>query len=52
MDTLKRMPVDASHYTYRVTWSAEDGEFVATCLELLLPYDTLAMNANSSIDTT
>ena len=26
--------LDASHYTYRVTWSAEDGEYVATCLEL------------------
>ncbi|WP_007023931.1 type II toxin-antitoxin system HicB family antitoxin [Saccharomonospora iraqiensis] len=26
--------IDPSHYTYRVTWSAEDGEFVATCLEL------------------
>lgn len=25
--------VDVSHYTYRVAWSAEDGEFVATCLE-------------------
>ncbi|GAA4902009.1 hypothetical protein GCM10025789_20830 [Tessaracoccus lubricantis] len=25
--------VDASRYTYRVTWSAEDGEFVATCAE-------------------
>ncbi|MEO8829413.1 toxin-antitoxin system HicB family antitoxin [Lapillicoccus sp.] len=24
---------DISHYTYRVTWSAEDHEFVATCLE-------------------
>jgi predicted HicB family RNase H-like nuclease len=24
---------DVSHYIYRVTWSAEDGEFVATCLE-------------------
>jgi predicted HicB family RNase H-like nuclease len=23
----------ADHYTYRVTWSAEDGEFVATCAE-------------------
>ncbi len=23
-----------SHYTYRVTWSAEDDEFAATCLEL------------------
>jgi predicted HicB family RNase H-like nuclease len=27
-------PVDASHYSYRVTWSAEDDEFVAACLEL------------------
>lgn len=25
--------VDISHYTYRVTWSVEDQEFVATCLE-------------------
>ena len=25
--------MDVSHYTYRVSWSAEDGEFVATCLE-------------------
>jgi predicted HicB family RNase H-like nuclease len=24
---------DVSRYTYRVTWSAEDGEFVATCTE-------------------
>jgi predicted HicB family RNase H-like nuclease len=24
---------DASHYTYRVSWSVEDDEFVATCLE-------------------
>ena len=24
---------DVSHYTYRVTWSAEDGDFVATCVE-------------------
>jgi predicted HicB family RNase H-like nuclease len=24
---------DVSHYTYRVSWSAEDEEFVATCLE-------------------
>lgn len=22
-----------NHYTYRVTWSPEDGEYVATCLE-------------------
>jgi predicted HicB family RNase H-like nuclease len=26
-------PPEVSHYTYRVTWSAEDGEFVATCAE-------------------
>ena len=26
--------VDITRYTYRVTWSAEDGEHVATCLEL------------------
>lgn len=26
--------VDATRYTYRVTWSLEDEEFVATCLEL------------------
>lgn len=25
--------VDPAHYTYRVTWSAEDGEYVAVCLE-------------------
>ena len=25
--------LDVSHYTYRVAWSPEDGEFVATCLE-------------------
>lgn len=24
---------EVSRYTYRVTWSAEDGEFVATCAE-------------------
>jgi predicted HicB family RNase H-like nuclease len=25
--------VDVAHYGYRVLWSAEDGEFVATCVE-------------------
>jgi predicted RNase H-like HicB family nuclease len=25
---------DATHYTYRATWSAEDGEHVATVAEL------------------
>lgn len=24
---------EVSHYTYRVMWSAEDNEFVATCVE-------------------
>ncbi|PWU51659.1 toxin-antitoxin system HicB family antitoxin [Micromonospora sp. S4605] len=24
---------DVSHYTYRVTWSAQDDEFLATCAE-------------------
>jgi predicted HicB family RNase H-like nuclease len=31
MTTTKKP--DVSHYTYRVAWSPEDGEFVATCLE-------------------
>lgn len=26
-------PVDVAHYTYRVTWSGEDEEFVATVAE-------------------
>ena len=38
--------VDVSHYTYRVAWSAEDGEFVATCLEL----PSLSWLADSQID--
>ena len=25
--------VDVSRYTYRVTWSTEDGQFVAACVE-------------------
>ncbi|MEI2715012.1 MAG: toxin-antitoxin system HicB family antitoxin [Nocardioides sp.] len=33
MDTLDRPQVNVAHYTYRVTWSAEDSEYVATCLE-------------------
>lgn len=31
MQTVTRPEV--SHYTYRVSWSAEDDEFIATCLE-------------------
>ena len=27
------LAADVSRYTYRVTWSVEDGEFVATCAE-------------------
>ncbi len=33
MDALDHPQVDVAHYTYRVTWSAEDSEYVATCLE-------------------
>ncbi|MPY80722.1 MAG: toxin-antitoxin system HicB family antitoxin [Actinophytocola sp.] len=25
--------MNVQHYTYRVTWSQDDGEFVATCVE-------------------
>lgn len=28
------LTVDVSHYTYRVSWSPEDNEFVGTCVEL------------------
>jgi hypothetical protein len=37
MDTLERPQVEVSHYTYRVAWSAEDGEFVATVAEFPFP---------------
>lgn len=30
---LTEPQADASHYTYRVAWSGEDREFVATCPE-------------------
>jgi predicted HicB family RNase H-like nuclease len=33
MDTVEEQQADVSHYTYRVAWSAEDGEFVATVAE-------------------
>ena len=49
MDTLELPPVDTSHYTYRVTWSAEDGEFVATCLEFP-SLSWLAESRNAAID--
>lgn len=38
--------VDISHYTYRVAWSAEDGEFVANCLE----FPSLSWLAASQVD--
>ena len=28
-----RMAMTADHYTYRVTWSAENGEYVGLCAE-------------------
>ncbi|HEX4099488.1 MAG TPA: type II toxin-antitoxin system HicB family antitoxin [Pseudonocardiaceae bacterium] len=28
------LQLDPAHYTYRVTWSAEDAEYLATCSEL------------------
>ncbi len=37
---------DMSHYTYRVTWSAEDDEFVATCIE----FPSLSWLASAQID--
>jgi predicted HicB family RNase H-like nuclease len=44
MPTVARPEV--SHYTYRVTWSAEDGEFVATCAE----FPSLSWLASSQVD--
>lgn len=37
---------EVSHYTYRVTWSADDGEFVATCAE----FPSLSWLASSQIE--
>ena len=37
---------DISHYTYRVTWSVEDQEFVATCLE----FPSLSWLADTQIE--
>lgn len=28
------LQIDPAHYTYRVSWSVEDNEYVAVCLEL------------------
>ncbi|MFF0718851.1 type II toxin-antitoxin system HicB family antitoxin [Verrucosispora sp. NA02020] len=37
---------EVSHYTYRVTWSAQDDEFVATCAE----FPSLSWLASSQIE--
>ncbi|MDG9678749.1 toxin-antitoxin system HicB family antitoxin [Micromonospora parva] len=37
---------EVTHYTYRVTWSAQDNEFVATCAE----FPSLSWLASSQID--
>ncbi|MDG4816805.1 toxin-antitoxin system HicB family antitoxin [Micromonospora sp. WMMD956] len=44
MDPEARL--DITHYTYRVTWSAEDREFVATCAE----FPSLSWLASSQIE--
>lgn len=36
---------EVAHYTYRVAWSPEDGEFVATCLE----FPSLSWLADSQV---
>jgi predicted HicB family RNase H-like nuclease len=44
---MQTMPTaDISHYTYRVTWSVEDQEFVATCLE----FPSLSWLAATQVD--
>ena len=48
MDT-QNQTVDVSHYTFRVTWSAEDDEFVATCLEFP-SLSWLASSRNEAIE--
>ncbi|MEU5779673.1 hypothetical protein [Micromonospora lupini] len=35
-----------TRYTYRLTWSAEDGEFIATCAE----FPSLSWLASSQIE--
>lgn len=45
MDTMERPQVEVSHYTYRVAWSAEDSEFVATVAE----FPSLSWLASSQV---
>lgn len=37
---------DVSHYTYRVSWSSDDAEFVATCAE----FPSLSWLAGSQVE--
>lgn len=48
MDIRDRV-VNVSHYTFRVTWSAEDDEYVATCLEFP-SLSWLASSRNQAIE--
>lgn len=49
MDALDRTQVGAAHYAYRVVWSAEDAEYVATCVEFP-SLSWLASTRNAAID--
>lgn len=46
METAERRLAEVSHYTYRVAWSPEDGEFVATVAE----FPSLSWLAPSQIE--
>lgn len=46
MDTIERPHLEVSHYTYRVSWSAEDHEFVATVAE----FPSLSWLATSQVE--
>ncbi|MGB8379928.1 MAG: toxin-antitoxin system HicB family antitoxin [Dermatophilaceae bacterium] len=43
---MPKTTADISHYTYRITWSVEDNEFVATCLE----FPSLSWLASTQMD--
>lgn len=49
MGSRQDLQVSASHYAYRVVWSAEDEEYVATCLEFP-SLSWLADSRNAAID--
>ena len=46
MDIVRGPQVDVSHYSYRVTWSSEDEEFVATVTE----FPSLSWLASSQVE--